>query len=82
MTARVLLIDQFRNPVTNSSGSDLDVTLTQTGGSSLSTGSVPIPAGAASSDPFTEDLGGGHAHGTVSAAAAVGPGQATASLTS
>ncbi|HEY2521193.1 MAG TPA: hypothetical protein VGJ19_13855 [Streptosporangiaceae bacterium] len=82
MTARVLLIDQFRNPVTNSSGPDLDVTLTQTGGSSLSTGSVSIPAGASSSGSFTENLGGGQGHGTVSAAGAVGPGQATGSLTS
>jgi hypothetical protein len=81
MTARVVLIDQFQNPVTNSSGSDIDVTLSQTGGSSVSTGSVPVPAGASSSGPFTENLGGGQGQGTVSASAAVGPGQATASLT-
>ena len=81
LTARVVLIDQFQNPVTNSS-SDLDVTLSQTGGSSVSPGSVSIPAGASSSDPFTENLGGGPGPGTVSASAAVGPGQVTASLTS
>ena len=81
MTARVVLIDQFQNPVTNSSGSDIGVTLSQTGGSSLSTGSVSIATGASSSDPFTENLGGGQGQGTVSASAAVGPGQATASLT-
>jgi hypothetical protein len=80
MTARVVLIDQFQNPVTNSSGSDINLTLSQTGGSSLSTGSVSIAAGVSSSDPFTENLGGKE-QGTVSASAAVGPGQATASLT-
>jgi hypothetical protein len=80
MTARVALIDQFQNPVTNASGSDIDITLSQTGGSSLSTGSVTIAAGSSSSDPFTENLGG-QGPGTVSASAAVGPGQATASLT-
>ncbi|HEX4254960.1 MAG TPA: hypothetical protein VH089_07730 [Streptosporangiaceae bacterium] len=82
LTARLVLIDQFQNPVTNSSGSDIDVTLSPTGGSSVSPGSVSIPAGASSSDPFTENLGGGQGPGTVSASAAVGPGQVTASLTS
>jgi hypothetical protein len=81
MTARVVLIDRFQNPVTNSSGSDIDVTLSQTGGSSVSTGPVPVPTGASSSDPFTENLGSGQGQGTVFASAAVGPGQATASLT-
>jgi hypothetical protein len=82
MTARVVLIDQFQNPVANPSGSDLDVTLSQTGGSSLSTSSVSIPAGASSSDLFTESLGGGRGPGTVSASATVGAGQTAASLTS
>ena len=82
VTARVVLIDQFQNPVTNAAGSDIDITLSQTGGSSLSTGSVSIPAGASSSDPFTENLTAGQGRGTVSASAAVGPGQARASLTS
>ncbi|HEY2240236.1 MAG TPA: hypothetical protein VGI21_15665 [Streptosporangiaceae bacterium] len=82
LTARVMLIDQFQNPVTNSSGSDIDVTLSPGGGSSVSPGSVSIPAAASSSDPFTENLGDGQGAGTVSAAATVGPGQVTASLTS
>ncbi len=81
VTARMMLIDQFQNLVTNSSGSGIDVTLSPSGGSSVSPGSVSIPAGASSSDPFTENLGGGRGPGTVSASAAVGPGQVTASLT-
>jgi hypothetical protein len=81
VTARVELIDQFQNVVTNSPESGLDVTLSPGGGSSLSTGSVSIPPGASSSGPFTENLGG-QGPGTVSAAAGLGSGQVTASLAS
>lgn len=82
MTARVTLIDQFQNPVTNPSGADVTVSLSQSGGASLSSAAVPIPAGSASSAPFTEKLADGKARGTVSATATLGPAQAAASLTS
>lgn len=82
MTARVQLIDQFQNVVTNTSGSAIAVSLSQTGGSSVSTDSVSIPAGASSSASFTENLARGKSQGTVSATATVGSASATASLTS
>jgi hypothetical protein len=82
MTAQVQLVDQFGNVVTNSSGPAVDVSLTPSGGSSLSTSSVTIPAGATSSAPFTEQLADGNQPGTVSATATVGSGSVTASLTS
>jgi hypothetical protein len=82
MTAQVELIDQFQNVVTNAGGSGIDVALSQTGGSSLSPGTVSIPPGSSSSAPFTENLGDGRDQGTVSATATLGPAQATASLTS
>jgi hypothetical protein len=82
MTAQVQLVDQFQNVVTNTSGSAIDVSLTQSGGSSLSTSSVPIPAGSSSSASFTEQLAKGGHQGTVSAAATVGSSSASATLTS
>ena len=82
MTAQVQLTDQFGNVVANSSGAAVDVALTQSGGSSLSTDSVSIPAGASTSSPFTEQLADGRQPGTVSASAPVGSGSASASLTS
>jgi hypothetical protein len=82
MTAQVQLVDQFQNVVTNTTGSAIDVALTQRGGSSLSTSSVPIPAGASSSASFTEQLADGSHQGTVSAAATVGSASVSASLTS
>lgn len=82
MTARVTLIDRFQNPVTNPSGAGVMVSLCQFGGASLSGASVSIPAGSASSAPFTEKLTDGKAQGTVSATATLGSAQAIASLTS
>jgi hypothetical protein len=82
MTAQVQLVDQFQNVVTNTSGSAIDVSLTQSGGSSLSTGSVPIPAGSSSSASFTDQLARGGGQATVSATATVGSSSASATLTS
>ncbi|HWG16006.1 MAG TPA: hypothetical protein VG268_22295 [Streptosporangiaceae bacterium] len=82
MTAQVELIDQFQNVVTSTGASGIDVALSQTGGSSLSTGTVSIPPGSSSSAPFTENLGDGGGQGTVSATATLGSAQATAGLTS
>jgi hypothetical protein len=82
MTAQVQLVDQFQNVVTNTSGSAIDVSLTQSGGSSLSTSSVSIPAGSSSSASFTEQLAKGGGQGTVSATATVGSASASATLTS
>jgi hypothetical protein len=81
LTVRAELIDQFQNVVTNTGGSGIDVALSQTGGSSLSTGTVSIPPGASSSASFTENLARGWGQVTVSATATVGSAQATASLT-
>ena len=81
MTASVQLVDQFQNVVANS-GAAIDVALTQSGGSSVSTGSVSIAAGASSSGPFTEQLAKGTAQGTVSATATVGSSSVSATLTS
>ena len=82
MSAQVTLVDRFQNPVANSSGGAVTVSLSQAGGDGLSDTSVSIPAGASSSDPFTEKLADGRTRGTVTATAALGSAQATASLTS
>jgi hypothetical protein len=82
MTARVTLIDQFQNQVTNPPGAGVTVSLSQSGGSSLSGASVSIPARSASSALFTENLAHGKAQGTVSARATLGSVQTAASLTS
>jgi len=82
LSAQVTLVDRFQNPVANSSGGAMTVSLSQAGGDGLSGTSVSIPAGASSSDPFTEKLADGRTQATVTASAALGSAQATASLTS
>jgi hypothetical protein len=82
MSAQVTLVDQFQNPVANSSGGAVTLSLSQTGGDALSGTSVSIPAGASSSAPFTEKLTDGRAQATVTATATLGSALAIASLTS
>ena len=84
LTAQVGLVDQFGNTVT--AGSDVTVTLTQTGGTSV-TPSVTIASGSSSSGTFTESLpdATGSAtpvQGTVTATATVGSASLSAALTS
>ena len=82
MSAQVTLVDRFQNPAANSSGGAVTVSLSQVGGDGLSDTSVSIPAGDSSSAPFTEKLADGRTRDTVTATAALGSAQATASLTS
>lgn len=82
MTAQVTLVDQFQNVVTGTSGPAIKVSLSQTGGTSVSAASVTIAAGSSSSAPFTENLADGAGQGTVSATATVSSAQVAATLTS
>jgi hypothetical protein len=80
LTAQVGLVDQFGNTVT--AGSDVTVTLAQTGGTSV-TSSVTIANGSSSSDTFTEVLPDSTTtQGTVTATATVGSASLSAALTS
>jgi hypothetical protein len=84
LSGHVGLVDQFGNTVT--AGSDVTVTLAQTGGTSV-TSSVTIANGSSSSGAFTEILpdATGSAtpvQGTVTATATVGSASLSAALTS
>ncbi len=81
LTADVSLIDQFQNVVTNTSGSDLTVSLSQQGGTSI-TPQVSIPAGQSQSGSFTEDLADGSDPATISAGANLGSATISAALNS
>jgi hypothetical protein len=83
MTADVTLIDQFKNPVTNSSGSAITVSLSQAGGTSVSPATVSIPDGSGtSSATFTEALDDTSDQGTVTATATVSSTSVQAQITS
>jgi hypothetical protein len=86
LSGQVGLVDQFGNAVTNSGGSPITVTLTQTGGTSV-TSPVMIANGSSSSGTFTESLpdATGSAtpiQGTVTATTTVGSASLSAAITS
>ncbi len=82
MLAQVRLIDQFQNVVTNKSGTSIAISLSQTGGSSINSSSVSIPAGSTTSPSFTLALPDGTAQASVSASATLGSATVSATLDS
>jgi hypothetical protein len=87
LSGQVGIVDQFGNAVTDSGGSPITVTLTQTGGTSVAPNPVTIANGSSSSGTFTENLAdvtGSAAltQGTVTATATVGGASLSAALTS